>query len=359
LSNKRKEDILNGNIKNILIVRQHNQLGDMLCSVPLFSALRKKFPEARVTLVASKMNYEIIFSDINPYIDDVEVFDKSTVPNITKLIKRLRKKDFDLGIVPSTVSISRTSHWINYFSGAKLKVGVNSINSKVNKVAYLLDIKSDFEWDERKVHQTERNLDIGRQIGCDLNEDEKKNVRITLSDGEKNQAEEFLQKHFSDKQKPIFGFHPGAGKNQNRWAGENFEELIIQLYKKYNPYILITSGLIDTEITESITRNLDSKGIEYTILGTPIRKVASVLTKSHLYVTNDTGTLHVAAFVNANVIGLFGPTNGYEWGPLNQFGSYIQSKTNNIKEITVKEVFDKSCIRFEDYINKKGIKIRT
>jgi heptosyltransferase-2 len=75
---------------------------------------------------------------------------------------------------------------------------------------------------------------------------------------------------------------------------------------------------------------------------TSIRRVGAVILKTDLYITNDTGTMHVAAFVNANVIGLFGPTNGFEWGPLNENGTYIQSPTKDINDITVDDVYEKA-----------------
>ena len=53
---------------NILVVRKHNQIGDMLCSLPLFKALKKKYPESSITLVASPTNYPIPFKKINPFI---------------------------------------------------------------------------------------------------------------------------------------------------------------------------------------------------------------------------------------------------------------------------------------------------
>lgn len=73
---------------------------------------------------------------------------------------------------------------------------------------------------------------------------------------------------------------------------------------------------------------------------TPIRKVGSVVSRSALYLSNDTGTMHVASYVNANVIGLFGPTNGYEWGPINPKGTYVQSATNNINDISADKVYN-------------------
>lgn len=338
-----KVEVEDSKVKNVLIVRQHNQLGDMLCSVTLFAALRKEFPDAKITLVASPMNYQILFSEINPYIDDVLVYNKSTLLHLLRFFRNLRKKKFDIGIVPSTVSISRTSHFINYFSGAKIRVGVKSINDKVNKVDFLLNIKSDFDWDKRKLHQTERNLEIGAQIGCCLTDGEKKEVRIKLSNEEISVAGNYIKKNFPDNSKKIIAFHPGAGKVQNRWDIKNFIGLISLLQNKFNPYILIDSGPIDKDITDEVSKKLSELNIQNIVLYRPIRETAAILDKSDVFISNDTGPMHVAAFVNAKVIGLFGPTNGFEWGPLNENGLYVQSPTQNINDITVEAVFEKTC----------------
>ena len=53
----------------------------MLCSLTLYKALKKKYPDSRITLVAAKTNYEIPFFEINPYLDRVIVFDKSSPKN--------------------------------------------------------------------------------------------------------------------------------------------------------------------------------------------------------------------------------------------------------------------------------------
>lgn len=348
------ESISPDEVKNILIVRQHNQLGDMLCSVPLFAAIRKRFPKAHITLVASPINYEILFSDINPYIDKVITYRKAPFKNLLDFYRELKNHDYQIGIVPSTVSISRTSHFINFFSGAKIRVGVKSIDNKINSVEYLLNVKSDFGWDSRKLHQTERNLDVGRQIGCDLSEQEKKNVMILLSKEELDFARRFIDNNFPDKSKLIISLHPGAGKVPNRWKKENFIELIKKLYEKYNCYFLITSGMIDKEITDNVRDSLLEAGINCTLIeNTPIRKVGSVIKLTDLYITNDTGTLHVAGGVDANIISLFGPTHGYEWAPAGENKICIQSHTDNINDIPVEEVFKKSCGLIDSCMIKK------
>lgn len=338
-----KEDLEKVDVKNILVVRQHNQVGDMLCSLPLFAALKKKYPNAKITLVASVTNYNIVFGDVNPFINDVLIFNKSTLLHIFKFFRKLRGTSFDLGIVPSTFSISRTSHFINYFSGAKIRIGVKSVNDKKNKVDFLLNIKSDFQWDKLKQHQTERNLDIVRQINCNLTIQEKQKIRIGLTEKEKAIADEFIKINMPDKNKKIFAFQPGAGKVANRWSVDNFVKLISLLYKKYNSYILINSGPIDKEITDEVTKQLLKYKINSILIYNPIREVGAILKKTDLFITNDTGTMHVAAMVNTKVIALFGPTNAFEWAPPYDNVIAIQSKTKNINDIKVKDVFIKAC----------------
>ena len=154
-------------------------------------------------------------------------------------------------------------------------------------------------------------------------------------------ADLFFAENFPDKIRPVFAIHAGAAKVQNRWNRDNFIRLMLMLEEKYRPYFLLTSGTHDGEINDYIRRNLKQHNTECVILHKyPIRKVASLLSRVNLYLSNDTGPMHVASYVNAKVVGLFGPTNGYEWGPVNPRGTYIQSANGDIDGITVENVYD-------------------
>jgi ADP-heptose:LPS heptosyltransferase len=148
-------------VKNILVVLQHNQIGDMFCSLTLYAALKKKYPSSSITLVAAKTNYEIPFFEINPFLDHVIIFDKQNLKSIFHFLKKLRERKYQIGIVPSTIKVSRTSHIVNFLSGAKVRVGVKSIDGAINPSHKLLNVKSDFNW--KHSHQLERNLDVVRQ----------------------------------------------------------------------------------------------------------------------------------------------------------------------------------------------------
>ncbi len=310
----------------------------MLCSLTLYKAVKKKYPDARITLVAAKTNYEIPFFDINPYLDRVIVFDKSSPKTILKFIKELRSRKYQIGIVPSTIALSRTSHIINWISGAKFRVGVKSIDGKENKSHKHLNIKSNFNWKEK--HQSFRNLEVVKQLGCDLSEEEIKSIRINFSESDLDFANDFFRTNFPDRSKKVIAFHPGAGKEANIWDLKNFLKLIKKLYKDCGNYVLLTSGWTDEKIIESISNELQPANIEHKVLHNAlVKKLGAILSLVDLYITNDTGTMHIAGYSGTKMISLFGPTNPEEWAPKEKNQKHIKSATANINDINVEEVF--------------------
>lgn len=337
-------------VKNILVVGKNNQIGDMICSLPLYAALKKRFPQTKITLVAAKTNYPIPIKEINPFVDKIITLDRSTLKSSINFLKELRKTKYQIGVVPSTITLSSTSHIINFLSGARMRVGVKSIDGKKNKTSYLLNVKNDFNWNGLKKHQRIRNLDVVEQIGCSLTSEELKNVKLITSQKDILFAESFLTENFPDKIKHLIGIHPGAGKKENVWDTENFISLIKKLNDIYKPNFLITAGYTDTKILKRIRSFMSSENINFTVAENfEVTKLCAVLKHTNLYITNDTGPMHVADSAGAKVLALFGPTKSYEWGPGGEKSFSIQSTTNNINNITVEEVFNKSI----EMINKK------
>ena len=330
-------------VKNILVVGKNNQVGDMICSLPLYAALKKKYPASKITLVAAKTFYTVPVKEINPFIDNIITLDRSTIKKSFSFLKDLRKIKYQIGIVPSTITLSSTSHIVSFLSGAKIRVGVKSIDGKKNKTDYLLNVKKDFNWNAEKKHQKERNLNVVGQIGCFLTTEELKNIKITIDDESSSFVKNFIADKFPEKSKLIIGLHPGAGKKANIWDTEKFKLLIKKLNEKYHPYFLITIGFSDTEIIKNLSAFLNENNILFnTDENIKIKKLSALLKKTSIYITNDTGPMHIADSVGAKVLALFGPTKSYEWGPTGKKCCLIQSPTDNINDITVEEVFQKS-----------------
>ncbi|MBK7500495.1 MAG: glycosyltransferase family 9 protein [Ignavibacteriales bacterium] len=289
-------------------------------------------------MVAAKTNYEIPFFDINPYLDRVIIFNKSSIKTIIGFIRELRSRKYQLCFVPSTIVLSRTSHILNWISGSKVRVGVKSIDGKENRSHKYLNLKSDFKW--KKKHQSVRNLEIAKQIDCDLSEEEINSIKMNFKEEDISFAKDYIFTNFPDQKKKIIAFHPGAGKELNIWNYSNYIDLIKKLYGDFNNYVLITSGWTDNNIVELIWTELRSANIEFKVLhNMPVKRLGAILSLVDLYITNDTGTMHIAGYSNAKMISLFGPTNPAEWAPNGIHQKYVKSKTNDINGIAINDVY--------------------
>jgi heptosyltransferase-2 len=324
-------------IKNILVIIRH-QMGDMLCASPMIRSLRKFFPEAHITLVTkSSTGFEQVFKhNSKELVDEVNSFEYG-FENFVNLIKELRERKYDLAVVPSTVVFSESNHLISYYSRAEIRAGVSSFNSYDNKVDYLLNVKNDFLWQTPCIHQIERNLDVIRQIGIIP---EVKHIKIGIAKENKDFADDFISKNFSEKG-IIIGFHPGAAKEGNVWNPDKFAELAYLLHQKYDAGIFISEGPSDAKYVADMTKILKEKyGIEkITKHRGKLMNNMGIINRLNLFITNDTGLMHLASGLEIPVVALFGPTSAYEWGPLGYKKAAIQSPGQSINDIPVNRVY--------------------
>lgn len=325
-------------IKNILVIIRH-QMGDALCAVPMIRSLKARYPEARVTvLTKSSTNFSEVFKDDASIASEVKEYENG-IENFLALVKELRTKEFDLAVVPSPVVFSVTNHLIAYYSKAKIRTGAASVNALDNSAEFLLNVKSDFLWESKEVHMIERNLDLIRQIGIDPAE---KKIRLNISAANKNFAEKYFEENFPEKNKPVIGFHPGAAKPGNVWDTGKYAELAYMLSQRYNSYVFISEGPSDARYVNSMVSELE-KRYNY---GTfkrhhgVLMNNAALIEKLKLFVTNDTGIMHLASGLKTPVAALFGPTNARIWGPIGENKYSLQSLSDNINDISVEKVFE-------------------
>lgn len=331
--NEQKEFSFN-NINKILVVRQHNQLGDLLISSPLYRALKENFQNSHLTAIVSPANYKAIQN--NPFVDKLFIFDKRKLKKADNIkeFNKILKSNYDLAIVPSVTSLSFTSDLLAGLSDAKIKIGGLSLNGVFNKSSYFFDIKVELDWRNKpETHVSQRNLDILAPLGITTN-----NFSPIISISEKDNAEaaNFINLIPGDITKPLICFHTGAGKIQNRWSYEKFADLINILLKEYQPRIFFSAGSDDDkEIVKKISSLIGKEFIVFDLPGMSL--LAAVLDKTNLFVTNDTGPMHAGASVKTPQISLFGPTDPKMWAPLGENKYYIK-KSDDINDISVDDV---------------------
>jgi ADP-heptose:LPS heptosyltransferase len=323
----------------ILVIRQHNQLGDMLCVVPLLRALRESYPSARISLMTSPVN-DAVMRD-NRYLTDTILYDKSEFLRrglirpapLIRFVRGLRQRRFDLALVPSTVSTSFTSDLLARLSGARVRIGAASLDGNENPSAFFFNAPVELDWrrDEHR-HQTLRNMDLVTGGGIRTRD---LSLEITLSQEELNEGEK-VAREARGEGRYLIGIHPGAGKPPNRWPAESFSRLANGLHREMGSSILVTSGPMDEEQLALVLGQLAMRAD--ILRNRPIRTVAAVLKHLDLYITNDTGLMHVAAGMGTPVLSLFGPTDPHQWAPMAPNCCYMVGDGGVIENITLESV---------------------
>ncbi len=327
----------------ILIIRpQSIQLGDTICSLPMFEALKNKYTDSSITFIGCPTNYNINLKKLNPYINEFTIFRKNNFKVAYDFFKNLRKKNFDIIIVPTTIRISSTSYMIAMLAKGKKKIGFARVDEKKNRLGFVLDVKLETDWVRDETNQVFRFLDSIKHLGCDISIDEIKKMRIGLSDEDIAFGNAYAAANFPDKSRLVFGFHPGGGNAAYIWDVINYFKIIKKSYERYNPYIMITSGFLDKNITDKLESNLKEANIPYIYnKDMDAYGLASVLKHVNVYVTNNTGVMHLAAFTGTNTVSVFRKGDTAEWQPLYNNSKCVESKTDTINSVTVEEVFEK------------------
>lgn len=140
-----------------------------------------------------------------------------------------------------------------------------------------------------------------------------------------------INKSFNDKNSKILGINPGASYGSaKRWYPEQFAKVAIALSDKFD--ILIFGGMGETDFAEEIVKHLLKKNISnfQNLAGkTTISELTSYISNLDIFITGDSGPMHLAAALQVPTIAIFGPTNSIE-----------TSQWRNSKSIVIKKNLD-------------------
>ncbi len=321
-----------GKFRRILVVRQHDQLGDFLLSTPVLRALRENFPQAHIGVVVRSYFADVLKN--HPFADEVLVMHedlrKWTLSKIWRFYRQLRS-GWDLAIVLNTVSHSVTSDFIAYFSGADYILGSEHRVFPGCKRNFFYNLVAPY-FDGLR-HQSERNLDIVRYIDVDTAD---LSEVMHLTEEELADARIRMQQNGVKSDRPVIGMHVGAGKVANRWPVEKFVRLAETLHADYGCQILLFWGPKEEDLKDEFLAQANFRPILMPPMS--LRQVAAAFTQCHALVCNDTGVMHLAAANRVPLVAIFGPTDPAEWKPLGDPYIALRGDAHKTENVTVDAV---------------------
>lgn len=273
----------------ILFLRP-GRLGDMVVATPVFKALKKKFPDIFISVVASPYN-EIIIR-YNSYIDKIKKVNYHSVIEVIKMIFWIRKQRFEW-VIDLTPGISRTSTLISRLVRSD---HIRTAGMHKGKDSKYFDKVTDFQ----NLHIIERNMLLLENIlNCSFNSESTPDIFYLPK--HENDAN-FLFKRLNDKN-ILIGINCSAGKPCRQWSSENYRNLLNLLIAKYPEagIILFSVG------KQSAWAKQFEKEMKNTIAvaDQEILTVAAIINKMSLFFTPDTSLLHIASGFKIPIVGLY------------------------------------------------------
>ena len=294
--------------KQIVIFRAL-QLGDMLNVVPAFRALRKYFPDARITLVGLPWASSFV-KRFQLYLDDFIPFpgvpglpeQPANVRQFPSFLKWLQAIEFDLALQmqgSGEISNPLVSLW-----GAKRTAGFYLHGQYCPNQEYFLEYPE---------HEPEvwRHLRLMEFLGIPLQGDA---LEIPLFEKDWEEFHQIRQNY--NLQREYVCIHPGARKKERRWPPQDFAEVADGL-AAHGFQIVLTGSNEETNLTEAVAQHMKTPTID--LAGkTSLGCLAALLSKARLVVNNDTGISHVTAAVQTPSVILFSASDMDRWAPKNR-----------------------------------------
>ncbi|MBN2097656.1 MAG: lipopolysaccharide heptosyltransferase II [Candidatus Omnitrophica bacterium] len=294
--------------RKILVCRT-DRIGDVLLSTPVLKALRKNFPRSRISVLVRPYARDVVLG--NPYLDELIIYDKygrqKSLLGSIRFAWSLRKKKFDLALV---LHPTNRMHWITYLAGIKKRIGFN------RKMGFLLTDKLEHKKQQGEKHELEYTLDILSLLGI---KDEGKQLFMPIRQDSEKDIEKFLSKHSVKKGEKLIAIHPGASCPSKVWPDERFAQVADSLAQELKARIIIVAGPDDIQQSQEVLKRLHCAGIDASGK-TTVSQLASLIRRCSLFISNDSGPVHIAAALGVPVVAIFGRSQAglspRRWGPV-------------------------------------------
>lgn len=286
-------------------------MGCTIMFTPTLRALRQKFPEAKITLLGTARSYIAPVEGSN-LMDEILVFDfaKNSLLNLKKLgqrlkfIRQLRREHFDYSITvfPSNKWFFNVFAWLVH---AKKMITHRYSTPAIKTLAGLQNVRIPAD---PKLHDVDQNLNLLKPLGIDP---AKVNRRLLFHATDENDrwAENFRAQNF-ERGKVIVGMHIGSSQDYSfaakRWPLERFAALADRIQKELYAHVLIVAGPDEKEDVIKMKSMMKTRPVVATAA---LKNAAALIKKCRVFVSNDSGLMHIAVAMQTPVVAIFGPTS--------------------------------------------------
>lgn len=335
----------------ILVVRRDN-IGDLICTLPLLASLRQKYPAGRIDLLVNSYNAPVVKRNDN--IDNVYIYTKAKHRESAQsvlatywyrlclTIKMLAQR-YDYVVLANVGQMSRPMRWAQLIRPRNV-VGFaepGKVRPKILNCPVLLDRKE-------KLHEIEYVMQLMQPFGG------AENISSPVIYAESSAYARAKSKIDHSDNKRIIGFNLSARLPSQQWAIDNWVALIREFAKTCRCVIFWSPGSInnprhpgDDEKADAVLSDL--KGLE--VIGfksTNLDDLIAGMSSLDGLITADGGAMHIGAACGKPVVALFGDSDPVQWHPWGVPHVVLQKPGRNVNLISVSDVIEAAaCLGFQ------------
>ena len=316
---------------NFLIIRL-SSLGDIIHTLPAFSALRKNYPEAKISWVVEEKGKEIL--DLVLGLDRVvsvtlkswKIYSRKFWQEFTKLKKEIRTADqiaIDFqGLIKSG--------FLAFLSGARRRIGFHKKNLKEGQASLFYTENLD-EVPERD-HVIEKNLKLLSLLGI---EGSRYDFPLHFPEELGAKVQGILDDSGYDAQKKLVLLNVGAAWETKRWYADRWIELVARI-RGDKVYPILLWG---NEEEHALAKEVRDASQVPLVPPMTLKEVMALIKKASVLISGDTFALQAAGALDTPVVGLFGPTTPTRNGPFREHDRVI------FHELECSHCYNRKCSR--------------
>ena len=286
-----------------ILVRAPNWIGDSVLALPAIRSLSQNLPDAQFWVATKEWVQDIFLS---------HDFIKGTVPllsgdnfkSLKKSAKEIKALRFDAGILFTN---SFASAFLFYLAHIPERWGYSTDGRGIFMTKKISTKRPDNSFHQAAYYK-ELVSGLGFKVGL-------RSLFLPLTKEEQKKARDQLVSLGAELNRPLVILNPGASYGPaKRWPAERFAQLGNFLQEQNKATVLITGSRDENELAASISSRMTQRPID--LMGqTSLRMLAGLVSQSSLFVTNDSGPMHMANALKIPVVAVFGPTDPSVTGP--------------------------------------------
>ena len=304
-----------------ILVRVPNWVGDAVMCLPALRLLRSVLPQAEMALLARPWVRDVFpLQELNvrviPYDTNGEY---RGIRGRLRMAALLRQERFDAAILFQNAFDAALVGWL---SGIPIRAGY----SRQGRRPLLTHAAAPPRKSDGLGHEAHYYLELLRRLGLVEHYPPVDRIALTASEVERKRARAQLQQRYEEEFSAPPPFSPDAGLlvgispgasfgTAKRWPASRFAELAARLHQERGATCFYFGSAQESALAEEVKVLAGVPSIS--LAGkTSLAEFMQLVQGCDLFVTNDTGTMHVAAGLGVPTLAIFGPTNESETRPL-------------------------------------------